>query len=117
MTEPPGTYIVDTNIISNRGAAEADRTLVDWLRLNAPLLRISVVTIAEMHRGLILLGRKVERITDAKVKRREQPRLQYKRAWLEEVTRGFADRIIPIDLAVAERWAEVSVRFPSLRGW
>jgi toxin FitB len=38
-----------------------------------------------------------------------------KRAWYDEFLVRFADLIEPIDLQVAQKWAEVSVRFPSLR--
>lgn len=76
---------------------------------------MSVVTVAEMRRGLILLEDKVSAITDCKVKARERRRLARKQTWYDEVTRRFADRVEPIDLAVAEKWAEISVRFPSLR--
>ena len=38
-----------------------------------------------------------------------------KRAWYDTVLDRFGDRLEPIDRPVAEKWAEVSVRFPSLR--
>jgi predicted nucleic acid-binding protein len=114
-TEAPRGYIADTNVLSNRGNVEGDPNLVAWLRRYAGLVRISVVTVAEMHRGLILLEAKVAALTDRKVKGREQARLVRKRAWYHEVTGRFGDRVEPIDIVVAEKWAEVSVRFPSLR--
>ena len=115
MAEAPLGYIADTNVLSNRGATEADPNLVDWLKRYAGLVRVSVVTVAEMRRGLILLERKVAAIKDRRVLGREQARLERKQAWYREVTGRFADRMVPIDLTVAERWADVSVRFPSLR--
>lgn len=108
-------YIADTNVLSNRRATEADPHLIEWLRRYASAIRISVVTIAEMHRGLLLLEAKLATLTDRRVKAREQQRLAWKRAWYHEITDRFADRVEPIDIAVAEKWAEVSVRFPSLR--
>jgi predicted nucleic acid-binding protein len=101
--------------LSNRGDVEADPKLVEWLRLNARLVRISVVMVAEMRRGLFLLEARIAATADRKVRARAQARLDWKRAWYDEVTGRFADRVEPIDIAVAERWAEVSVRFPSLR--
>ncbi len=115
MAEAPRRYIVDTNVLSNRGDVEADPKLVEWLRLNARLVRISVVMVAEMRRGLFLLEARIAATADRKVRARAQARLDWKRAWYDEVTGRFADRVEPIDIAVAERWAEVSVRFPSLR--
>ena len=111
---PPG-YVVDTNVLSNRGDVEGDPNLLEWLRRYGGLVHISVVTIAEMRRGLILLEVKVAAISDRKARTREQARLRRKHVWYSDVTTRFADRLLPIDLAAAERWAEVSVRFPSLR--
>ena len=113
--EAPRGYVAETNVLSNRGDVEGDPNLVAWLRRYAGRVRVSVVTVAEMRRGLILLEIKVAAVADRKVKAREQARLARKRAWYDEVTGRFADRVEPIDVAVAEKWAAVSVRFPALR--
>jgi predicted nucleic acid-binding protein len=115
VAEAPLDTIVDTNVLSNRGDVEADPNLVEWLRRNARLVRISVVTVAEMRRGLFLLEARIAATADRKVRAREQARLDRKRAWYDEVTGRFADRVEPIDIVVAAKWAEISVRFPSLR--
>lgn len=115
MAESPRGYVVDTNVLSNRGDVEADPHLVEWLGRNARLVRISVVTVAEMRRGLFLLETRIAATADRRVRAREQARLDRKQAWYAEVTGRFADRVEPIDIAVAETWAEISVRFPSLR--
>ena len=70
---------------------------------------------AEMRRGLLLLEAEVAAVSDVRVQARERVRLEQKRRWYDDVATLFGDRIEPIDLAVAEGWAEVSVRFPSLR--
>ncbi len=108
-------YVTDTNVLSNRGDVEGDPNLVEWLRRYAGLVRLSVVTVAEMHRGLILMEAKIAALSDRKVKIREQRRFARKRAWYDEVTGRFADRVESIDIAVAETWADISLRFPSLR--
>jgi predicted nucleic acid-binding protein len=115
VAEAPRGFVTDTHVLSNRRDVEGDKTLVRWLQRYSGLVRVSVVTVAEMHRGLILLERKIAALTDRRVAAREQARVAPKRAWYAEVTGRFADRIEPIDIAVAEKWAEVSVRFPSLR--
>lgn len=115
MAEAPRGYVVDTNVLSNQGAVEADPNLIEWLRRNARLVRISVVTVAEMRRCLFLLEGRIATTADRRVRAREQARLDRKRAWYDAVTGRFADRVEPIDIAVAEKWAEISVRFPSLR--
>jgi len=115
VSEAPPAYVVDTNVLSNRGAAKGNPGLVRWLRRYAGLIRVSVVTMAEMRRGLILLEAKMAALAGTRAMLREQERLAQKTAWYDEVTIRFTDRLEPIDLAVAEKWAEVSVRFPSLR--
>ena len=115
MAEAAFGYLLDTNVLSNRDGVEADPNLVEWLRRHARLVRVSVVTVSEMRRGLFLLEARIAATADRRVRAREQGRLDRKRAWYEAVTGRFADRVEPIDIAVAERWAEISVRFPSLR--
>jgi predicted nucleic acid-binding protein len=115
VAEAPLGWVVDTNVLSNRGDVEADPNLVEWLWRNARLVRISVVTVAEMRRGLFLLEARIAATTDRTVRAREQARLDWKRIWYDELTGRFADRLEPIDIVVAEKWAETSVRFPSRR--
>lgn len=115
MADTPFGYIVDTNVLSNRGDVEANPNLVEWLRLNAGRVRISVVTVAEMRRGLFRLEARIAAAADRKVRMREQARLDWKQAWYGALLDRFADRVEPIDIVVAEKWAETSVRFPSLR--
>jgi len=114
VPEAPG-YLVDTNVLSNRSDADGDPTVAEWLHSYARLVRVSVVTVAEMHRSLILLETKIASVADRRARTRLNSRLEAKRSWFTEVTERFGDRIEPIDLDVARTWAEVSVRFPSLR--
>jgi predicted nucleic acid-binding protein len=108
-------YVVDTNVLSNRRDAVGNPNVATWFQRYARRIRISVVTVAEMHRGLLLLEIRAAEATDPRVKARLTATLQPKRAWYNAVLDRFGDRIEPIDRAVAEKWAEVSVRFPSLR--
>ena len=108
-------YIVDANVLSNRRDAEGDPNVAIWFQRYARRVRISVVTVAEMHRGLLLLEEKAGAGTDRKLKARLAAALRHKRAWYDLVLDRFGDRIEPMDRVVAEKWAEVSVRFPSLR--
>jgi toxin FitB len=68
-------------VLSNRGDAEGNPPLIEWLRRYARLVRVSVITVAEMHRGLILLETKIAPLSDRRVKARTQARLARKRAW------------------------------------
>ncbi|HYE52687.1 MAG TPA: PIN domain-containing protein [Azospirillaceae bacterium] len=110
----PRGYILDTNVISNPGDL-GSASVAGWIDRHAGMIRLSVVSVAEMHRGLYLLQRKVAATADRKVAAREQQRLDRKLAWYRTVLDLFGDRIEPIDVPVAQKWAEVSVRFPALR--
>ncbi len=110
----PRGYVMDTNVLSNRADGHNPH-VVEWMKRHAGLVFLSAITVAEMRRGLVLLDQKIARIADRKVQSRERLRLDRKTAWYREVTGTFANRILPIDVAVAEIWAEISVRFPSLR--
>jgi predicted nucleic acid-binding protein len=102
VPEPPG-YLVDTNVLSNRSDADCDPTVAKWLRRYARLVRVSVATVAEMHRGLILVEAKVASVADRRARARLNSRPEAKRSWCSEVTERFGDRIEPIDLAVADK--------------
>lgn len=106
----PPAYLLDTNVISNRRNFE-NAHVRDWVRIHAGLIRISVITVAEMKRGLVRLEAKALRLKDANVDRQ----LAFKQAWYREIVTRYDSRIEPIDLAAAERWGEVSERFPSLK--
>jgi predicted nucleic acid-binding protein len=107
--------LVDSNVLSNRRDAVGNPNVATWFQRYARRIRISVVTVAEMHRGLLLLEIQSAAATDLKAKARLTAALQPKRAWYDAVLDRFGDRVESIDRAVAEKWAEVSVRFPSLR--
>lgn len=110
----PTGYIVDTNILSN----PADRNhphVSEWFRRYAGRVCISVITVAEMRRGLMLLGQKTAAIKDRKVWEREQERLDHKVSWYREVLEMLSEQTLPIDMVIAETWADISVRYPSLK--
>jgi predicted nucleic acid-binding protein len=108
-------YLVDTNVLSNRTDARADPNVSIWLQRFGGRIRLSVVTVAEMHRGLLLLQARAGETADRKARTRLEVALRAKRKWYDTLLEVFADRLEPIDLPVARKWAEVSVRFPSLR--
>jgi predicted nucleic acid-binding protein len=108
-------YVVGTNVLSNRRDAAGNVNVAIWFQRYARRVRISVVTVAEMYRGLLLLEEKAAAASDRKAGTRLAATLRHKRAWYNLVLDRFDDRIEPIDRAVAEKWAVASVWFPSLR--
>ena len=89
------SYLLDTNVVSETIRRNQNRAVVEWLeQLPAEALFISVLTLGEIRKG-------VEALADKK--RRERLRL-----WLErELPVWFEDRVLPVDLAVAERWGRL----------
>jgi predicted nucleic acid-binding protein len=110
----PSFFVVDTNVLSNPGDL-GDKHVRQWLGLNRRRIAVSVITFAEMRRGLMMLQKKIDQTADPKVAKRDRERLARKTAWYNDVTSQFSSRLIPIDLAVAEKWAQISVKFPFIR--
>ncbi len=100
------SYLLDTNIVSETIRRNPNKTLISWLdQIPNEALFVSVLTLGEIRKG-------VETLSDKK--RREKLRL-----WLEhELPTWFEDRVLPVDLAVADRWgrllAEVGQPVPTI---
>lgn len=98
-------FILDTNVVSEVRkirAGKADAGVAAWAAaVDAADLFLSAITVMELEMGVLLLERK-----DAR-----QGALM--RAWLDQhVMREFADRILPVDAAVARRCAMLHVPNP-----
>jgi toxin FitB len=91
------SHLLDTNVVSEmrRPRDQANKGVQDWARSQAAeSLFLSVITVLELEIGV------------ARVERRDPRQGRRLRSWLSErVLVAFADRIIPIDLAVAQRAA------------
>ena len=100
------SYLLDPNVVSETIRRNQNRAVVGWLeQVPAEALFISVLTLGEIRKG-------VEALADKK--RKERLRL-----WLErELPVWFEARVLPVDLAVAERWgrllAEVGRPVPTI---
>lgn len=92
------SYLINTNIISEVVRHRPNKRVIEWLK-NTPDedLYISVLTIGEIRKG-------IEKLEISK--RREQLRI-----WLEhDLPEWFGDRILPINIAVAECWGVISAK-------
>jgi predicted nucleic acid-binding protein len=89
------SYLLDTNILSEAVRRNPNKSVIKWLdQLPGEALYVSVLTLGEIRKG-------IETLADGK--RREKLRL-----WLEhELPEWFADRVLPVDLAVADRWGRL----------
>lgn len=85
-------YLVDTNVISAGAPTKSTALhyLPDWMDRNSAMLFLSVVTIAEITDGIAKSRRQGAT--------RKADRLD---SWLETIRYLYADRILPIDVAVA----------------
>jgi toxin FitB len=89
------SYLLDTNVLSERMRPQPDKAVVAWLDLTAEdSLFISVVTLAELRYGAERLPRGARR-----------NRFD---AWLrDDVVARFAGRILHVDEMVADRWGRI----------
>ncbi len=90
-------YLLDTNVLSEvRKAERADGGVRRWFEsVPDDALFVSVLVLGEIRRGVEL-------------KRRKDPRAaQHLEAWLEQLTRDFGERLLPVDARVADAWGRM----------
>ena len=92
------SYLLDTNVVSEWVKPEPAPSVVEWLSgVDEEETFLSVVSLAELRRGVDLLG----------AGRRRQ-RLE---KWLsEDLADRFHGRILAIDIAVADAWGRLTAR-------
>jgi predicted nucleic acid-binding protein len=91
-------FLLDTNVISELVKARPEPRVTAWIEAtDESLLYLSVLTLGEIHKGIAAVT---------------QPSRQVSlEAWLEtELRPRFADRILAIDEAVADRWGIIAGR-------
>ncbi len=98
-------YLLDTNIISELRKAKSgksDKNVVRWANsVSATTLFLSVITILELETGILL------------AERRDPQQGAILRSWINtHVLPAFSDRIIAIDVAIAQRCAKLHVPNP-----
>jgi predicted nucleic acid-binding protein len=97
------SHLLDTNVISEPFRRQPDRAVIEWLRSQpSETLWLSVVTIAEIERGIAL------------AERRHSVHAGRLVAWLEAQLNQFKDRIIPMDPTVARIWGRMAAVAPGL---
>ena len=88
-------YLLDTNVVSETVRKLPDVTVMDWLdSLDAQQLHVSVLTLGELHKGVLMTVdvRRRDRLTQ----------------WLTTTLPAwFGDRVLTIDAAVSTRWAQL----------
>jgi predicted nucleic acid-binding protein len=95
-------FLLDTNVVSElRKRQRADPQLVAWMNANLDAeFFLSVLVVGELRRG-------VESIS-----RCDPPAAAVLMEWLDSTISDYADRILPITIGIAQRWAVLSVPDP-----
>jgi predicted nucleic acid-binding protein len=96
------SWLVDTNVLSElRKGERADPGVRAWhAAARAEELYTSVLVLGEVRRGI------------EGIRRRDAVSASALELWLGRLVDGFADRILPVDAAVADRWGALNVPDP-----
>jgi toxin FitB len=90
-------YLLDTNVLSETRKSRADSGVMAFLSAaEAAGLFLSVLTLGALRKGV-------------EAKRRIDPAAADRLgAWVDGIETTFADRVLPVDIAAARRWGELS---------
>lgn len=96
------SFLLDTNVVSEpRKGRRADANVMRWFSsVGTEELYISVLVIGEIRQGIEGL------------RRRDPLQASHLESWLVGLRRGYADRILPVDLDAAEEWGRMNVPDP-----
>lgn len=96
------TFLIDTNVLAElRKGARANAHVRAWFRdLDPDVIMLSVVTIGEIRRGIESL------------RRRDVVAARSLDRWLGGLLRDHADRILDINLEIAQEWGRLNVPDP-----
>lgn len=96
------SWLVDTNVLSElRKGPRANAGVRRWLaEARDDELFTSVLVLGEVRRGI------------ESIRRRDVPSAVALEQWLLRLTETFADRVLAIDEAVADRWGALNVPDP-----
>lgn len=96
------SFLLDTNLVSElRKGPRINAGVRAWFdAVDESDLFLSVLVVGELRQG-------VERI-----QRRDAPGARALSIWLERLIEQHADRILPVDIAIAELWGRLNVPDP-----
>jgi predicted nucleic acid-binding protein len=92
------SFLIDANIISEiRKGPRCDPAVAQWFEAVAETdLYLSALVLGEIRKGI------------EQVRPKAPDRAEGLEAWLSTLAAGFANRILPVDRAVAEAWGRMS---------
>jgi predicted nucleic acid-binding protein len=91
------SFLLDTNIVSDlRSPTRSRAGLLTWFADQTPdTLFVSVITLGEIRQGI------------EHIRRCDGRQARVLGHWLDELTRLYGDRVLPIDGQVAEEWGRL----------
>jgi predicted nucleic acid-binding protein len=88
-------FLLDTNVASEMVKPKPHPAVMQWLAAaDESLLHFSVITLGEIRKGI--------------ASRPEPVRRAQLESWLSALVNRFSGRILPVDLAVADRWGHLA---------
>lgn len=95
------SYLLDTNVVSEYRRRAPDVGAAKWLdSVRSSQLYLSVMVVGEIAQG-------VERLAA-----RDPKQAAAIEDWRQRLVRGYADRIVPVSLEVAEVWGRLNATAP-----
>jgi predicted nucleic acid-binding protein len=95
------SYLLDTNVVSELRKRAPDPNLLAWYAdVPSAELFLSVLTLGEIRLG-------VERL-----RRKDEAQAASLDRWLIGLSQAYGEHIVPIDKAIADAWARLSVPDP-----
>ena len=96
------TYLLDTSVISEGRKRRPDPRVVRWIAdVASSELFLSVLVLGEIAHGIERLRRRNDDVQADAIA-----------AWLGVVKTTYADRVLPVTAAVAERWGRLNAARP-----
>jgi toxin FitB len=96
------SWLLDTNVLSElRKGERAEEGVRSWFaEVDDAQLFTSVLVLGEIRRGI------------ESIRRRDEPSALALEQWLVRVAVGFGERVLPIDVRIADRWGSLNVPNP-----
>jgi predicted nucleic acid-binding protein len=95
------SYLLDTNVVSELRKRSPDPHVLKWYeRVQGTQLFLSVLTLGEIRMGV------------EGARRKDAAKAAALERWLTRLETSYGDRVVPVDRAVADAWARMSVPDP-----
>jgi|SRR5215469_2457648 len=95
------SYLLDTNVVSELRKRSPDLNMLAWYAgVRGTQLFLSVLTLGEIRMGV------------EQARRKDPVKAAAIEDWLNRLETAYADRVVPVDSAIADAWARMSVPDP-----